>query len=354
MRADLTRRPGFTLVELLVVITIIGILIALLLPAVQAAREAARRSQCTNNLKQIGLALHNYASANTCFPPSGIDYGWGWGAEPPGKMIKNLHGFVLLLPFLELDPLYHQANFKYCFSNDIAPWDGGPGAGGASVAPLAGDCGTSGNALVAATRVAAYLCPSDPGPETTNNYYFNSTTAINPATGAALVPYGTNYDFSAVMTSFNYPAPTQPDHMFGENQALTIAQISDGLSNTAAVNEVTHSQWNAGSEKMWALRWYYDYSANLSANFAGTGDPNPYGGINVWAAPPSWASWCGGCHGVPGTRFDENVVGSYHAGGANSLFGDGSVHFLNQATDFNILTALTTPQGNEAVNLSSD
>jgi prepilin-type N-terminal cleavage/methylation domain-containing protein/prepilin-type processing-associated H-X9-DG protein len=350
-------RPAFTLVELLVVITIIGILIALLLPAVQAAREAARRAQCTNHLKQIGVALHNYLSANNCFPPAGLDYGWGGGTEPPGKLVKNTHGFMLLLPFLERNDLYQQVNFKYCFSNCICAWNT-PADGQCSTAPLAGDSGTGGsgssglgNAVVVASRVDAFLCPSDPGPETTQNaYFYSSKVSTN------LVPYATSYDFSATTyASFNYPPASPPTHIFGENQSLSAADVTDGLSNTAAASEVTHAQWNSGSEKMWGMRMYYDYSADLALNLSnGSTDPNPYGGINQWAAPPSWSGWCGQCHGVPGQRADENLVGSYHPGGANSLFADGSVHFLNQATDFSILIAVTTPQGAETVASPTD
>ena len=111
--ASRPRGRGFTLVELLVVIAIIGILIALLLPAVQAAREAARRTQCTNNLKQLGLALHNYADVHKIFPPGGLEYGWQTsstlGAEPADKLVHNLNGLVLLLPFIEQTALYDRS-----------------------------------------------------------------------------------------------------------------------------------------------------------------------------------------------------------------------------------------------------
>ena len=119
---DRSVRRGFTLVELLVVIAIIGILIALLLPAVQAAREAARRSHCTNNLKQLGLGLHNYHSPFNVFPPAGLDYGWGWacyGSEPAEKRVKNVNGFVMLLPFIEQSPLHQKYDFRQCASNEL-------------------------------------------------------------------------------------------------------------------------------------------------------------------------------------------------------------------------------------------
>ncbi len=98
-----TMRRAFTLIELLVVIAIIAVLIALLLPAVQAAREAARRAQCVNNLKQLGLALHNYESSNSVFPFAGANYGWCTGGTPAnhkGQTIMNLNGLGTLLPYM--------------------------------------------------------------------------------------------------------------------------------------------------------------------------------------------------------------------------------------------------------------
>ena len=108
------RRLAFTLVELLVVIAIIGILVALLLPAIQAAREAARRTECTNKMKQLGVAIHNYHDTHKQFPPAGINYGWaGAGVTNPiTGQILNVSGWSMTLPFLEQQQLYDQYDFK--------------------------------------------------------------------------------------------------------------------------------------------------------------------------------------------------------------------------------------------------
>jgi len=111
------RRRGFTLVELLVVIAIIGVLVALLLPAVQAAREAARRMSCSNNLKQIGLALHNYHDSFKRFPPAGINYGWCQSPANDGRKLFNSNGLMMLLPFVEQNALYNQYDQTQAASN---------------------------------------------------------------------------------------------------------------------------------------------------------------------------------------------------------------------------------------------
>ena len=178
------RAIGFTLVELLVVIAIIGVLMALLLPAVQQARAAARRIQCSNNLKQLGLALQNHHSAKRRFPPGGEDYGWCRFPENGGaNRIRNWNGMIYLLPYLEQQPLYEQIDLKHATANLIRGNSGccGPNQ---SLGVLQGDAVASGNDRAVATLLEVLSCPSDPGTThvlATPNFWIDSGS---PFTGA--------------------------------------------------------------------------------------------------------------------------------------------------------------------------
>ncbi|MHC5542921.1 DUF1559 family PulG-like putative transporter, partial [Singulisphaera rosea] len=206
MRQCMRRARGFTLIELLVVIAIIAILIALLLPAVQAAREAARRAQCINNLKQLGLAVHNYVSANNVFPAQSIKNTSYWAWEPSWA--------AAVLPHLEQQPLYNAINFS------VPMLDLG-GFTGASF---------SQNTTVGLTFIASLTCPSD--------------SLVHPASFAgvqyAQTNYAGNYGGPAMITSCNgLIVPNKGDSFVTSNNLapISLAAVTDGLTNTALFSE---------------------------------------------------------------------------------------------------------------------
>ncbi|HEY1187780.1 MAG TPA: DUF1559 domain-containing protein, partial [Gemmata sp.] len=211
-------RRGFTLIELLVVIAIIAILIGLLLPAVQKVREAAARMTCSNKMKQIGLALHNYENANSKLPPAGTGYSWCASAAggPGDTRIFNSNGLVLLLPYLEQDNLFRQFNLQQASARtgDTAgsPWQNN----NATLASVVGDPTTNGNGANAATAVPAFLCPSDSNPA------LGRLSGIHygpGGTGSSLQGAATNYDFITSDTDFsvcnNWKTAGAKRRMFG-------------------------------------------------------------------------------------------------------------------------------------------
>lgn len=201
IRAAARSPSGFTLVELLVVIAIIGILIALLLPAVQAAREAARRTQCTNNMKQIGLGLLNYESTYRSFPSGGE--GTDYTTSPPSTKFDMHSVFTVILPYIEQNAVYQQMNLSYSYR----------------------DTRFAGNQATAKTEIAAYLCPSDP---------FLSTN-LDPQGYGRLDYYATVYtDIDPTTGKRN--KTTRKDGALAI-PAASIAAIIDGTSNTIAVIE---------------------------------------------------------------------------------------------------------------------
>ena len=297
------RGPGFTLIELLVVIAIIGMLVALLLPAVQQAREAARTSQCRNNLKQIGLALHNYADAHRVLPPgyvslydsSGNDTGpgWGWG--------------TMLLPQMDQAPVATAIQYT---------------------APIEAAANQASRTLT----FPAYLCPSD------NARSIWTAVSRDPASGALLAPLcdvgSSNY---VGMYGISEPG-VDGEGLFFRNSNIHFSDISDGLSQTLAVGERSHQL----GEATWTGSVTNAVLASDPSDGVGSGPAEHGSGMVLGHA---------GENHTPGDpSSDVNQFYSRHAArGAHFLFADGHVSFLTSSINYNNYKALATRAGGETI-----
>jgi len=349
------RRDAFTLIELLVVIAVIAVLVALLLPAVQAAREAARRIQCTNNLKQIGLALHNYESTNGVFPPGRINTyvagdGHCWGA------------YSQILPALEQQAVFNAMNFSMNPDPDYT----------ASTAVV--------NRTAAVLVIGAFLCPSDGGPamvQVGGGLYSGHNYLLNVGSG-----------YSVVQAP---PSPmTAPDGVFFENSAVRIAGVTDGTSQSVAVSESIRSSAGAPTGFSGTAVFARDPLGGFvitGDNTAGNGPPiksdASYDSLCLTRSPPGFQPTRGikWLYGAPGhsmynhrrppndKRYDcrgglphsdksaadwrnlsLNVTSrSRHPGGVNSLFCDGHVQFVKDSVNATAWQGLGSRNGGEVV-----
>lgn len=299
-------RQGFTLIELLVVIAIIAVLIALLLPAVQQAREAARRSQCRNNLKQLGLALHNYHDNSQVFPMGFSDTVWG-NAEVTGDGWAWAAG---LLPFIDQAPLYSQLNFN------TNPYN------------------IAGNQALIATPLFVFSCPSDIKPAVTPNNpgnAANSRGATAVATSSYMASAGP-FEGSPCVSNGGVPAPDARNiGLFRVNTSLSFRHITDGTSNVFAVGEV---------------RWIPNGTDQSNANF-GSDRQFIYGHVTTGGGPKcdnngvnnngfhNHARWTRQKMNGPllGAANLERAFHSTHVGGAHFLMGDGAVRFVSENID---------------------
>jgi prepilin-type N-terminal cleavage/methylation domain-containing protein len=325
-------RPGFTLIELLVVIAIIAVLIGLLLPAVQSAREAARRAQCVNNLKQVGLALHNYLSTNNTFPPVVV--------LPRGRTSQPWSGFTRLLPHLEQSNLYNTINWDRDFEFTTSP-------------------------TLAAVRVANFLCPSE----------VNDRARPTPT----LTYYPNNYCFNEG-TWFIYDPPTDQigDGAFVPNRAFSPSAISDGMSNTLGMSEAKAYQpnyWDTLNPSTLNITppltpdGLLTYVGGTYDAFGHTewveGDVHEVGFTTTFAPNARVITFVNGQQvdiDLTSMRDGESITAptyaavtarSYHPGGVSAMLLDGSVRAVKNTVNLQIWRNLGTRAGGEVISSDS-
>ncbi|WP_437223305.1 DUF1559 domain-containing protein [Planctomicrobium sp. SH661] len=293
------RSTGFTLIELLVVIAIIAVLIALLLPAVQQAREAARRSECKNKLKQLGLALHNYHEVHSRFP---------YGTITPAP--ANNHNInELILPFVEQQALYNQLNFSYSNSNTTAAGNN--------------------RALLQNRQMPFQKCPSNPQAGILGSYdpftLQHGASYIVCAGPKAYMEVNTDCTIAANPSYCTGSGVTTKSGMFGmgnldSGYSCKVRDVTDGLSNTLMIGEVLPQQ-----------NWYYGMWGVNALAFVTSNKINSPRRYMLNAIDTPWYTGCGTAYEC----LAKNIgMSSEHTGGSHALRGDGSVVFVSENIDF--------------------
>ena len=337
----MSSRRGFTLIELLVVIAIIAVLIAMLLPAVQAAREAARRAQCVNNLKQMGIAAHNYHDVSGKFPaglylhPTFQSSGVAW---------NNSSFIVLMLPQLEQHAMYNAINFNKMWGTNL-------GGGWTWQAKYLG----TDNTTVRQSVLNALICPSDPSPNTDNTNADEIDTAL-----AAGTSYVGNMGDNCLACAESAVPNVQAGQVTLCSDTGRLCRYPQLGHNRTATSQSENGS-RAGSGIFWA------WGANVGLNMVSDGTSNTFMMGEQIRKVTRWNAWVGGNASIGSTGVPLNYklpvpnvedwthqysFRSRHPGGANFAFADGSVKFIKTTINFSIYQALSTRSQGEIV--SSD
>ncbi|MFO1092704.1 MAG: DUF1559 domain-containing protein [Planctomycetaceae bacterium] len=302
-------RRGFSLIELLVVIAIIGVLVALLLPAVQAAREAARQTQCKNNLKQLGIALHNYESSFQIFPPSSTSPlgvgAWAYNPAQPLDPTTHLHSFAsLILPHIDQSAMYNSVNYNLS-ALDVS------------------------NQKIGSTPIPTYRCPTYSGSDFADDPLYKTAIGFDKYSVRNYAAMGGR---TALSLSPNSGIP--PEGIMFPRSNVGMSAIVDGSSATILLVETREphvAAWIDGSFAALCARWVDPASLTLEGNSVSINHTPYFPAI----FPP-----------VPAQTWGPS---SQHAGGAHHLIADGAVKFLSENIDVKLYDALSTCAGDEPV-----